>query len=542
VDTILEEVAMSESGAQATGSESNFEGAPGVGDIIDIIGEIPGLVDPEDGVIVEVVNNTNMTLFRSSQSEDTSFKTLPQLSIPPGERDVFATGEETGSVLSGAEGSIVYHVGNPEATWTIQFENPNLIGDNAASSTLEGPQSGFYTPHEEIADVGGFAPARFTLFGEHPNPGTGGQQNEAKIVVINATAVELVRDEFDHTEGEFKGATPSPTVEPNGNTEFATGSDDENPEGAAGFVRYHLREDEPDFWWDVMWNVPVEGEVQAEVARHGGRADEFTAEATVVNPDPANLEIHFQLDQIADPVDPGGGGEPVEFEFPTEEADEPTLRHGMQGVDGWVEYMQRLLNMWGDGAVGEDGDLACPTLSSVGRIAEDGDFGNGTYQAVAAFQTDRGLMVDGICGNQTWSELKEEPPQPPSTDGREPGTYQEQGPEARWTTDEFAVRPNPPDDDPNAFVALAWNVGNVDLYPGDYQAYAHVTNLGTGASGERLLEVDSLDGVAQVGTQFGFIDRDFRDEFGPGRYQIRIVMPQDLGGDEADGEFEMPEN
>jgi hypothetical protein len=86
------------------------------------------------------------------------------------------------------------------------------------------------------------------------------------------------------------------------------------------------------------------------------------------------------------------------------------------------------------------------------------------------------------------------------------------------------------------------NVGNVDLNPGDFQAYAYVTNLETGVAHERMLEIDSVDGIAEVGLPFSFVDLDFRSEVGPGRYHVAVVMPQELGGDQADGEFEMPEN
>jgi hypothetical protein len=36
----------------------------------------------------------------------------------------------------------------------------------------------------------------------------------------------------------------------------------------------------------------------------------------------------------------------------------------------------------------------------------DGYFGDHTRAAVTAFQTDKGLQVDGVCGNQTWGALQ----------------------------------------------------------------------------------------------------------------------------------------
>ncbi len=47
------------------------------------------------------------------------------------------------------------------------------------------------------------------------------------------------------------------------------------------------------------------------------------------------------------------------------------------------------------------------TLGHDTAPAEAGSFGETTAGAVRAFQTDRGLRVDGICGRQTWSSLVE---------------------------------------------------------------------------------------------------------------------------------------
>jgi N-acetylmuramoyl-L-alanine amidase len=48
------------------------------------------------------------------------------------------------------------------------------------------------------------------------------------------------------------------------------------------------------------------------------------------------------------------------------------------------------------------GAVGCPTTSD-----DPGTFGDATEAAICAFQEARGLRVDGLCGNQTWSSLVE---------------------------------------------------------------------------------------------------------------------------------------
>lgn len=62
-----------------------------------------------------------------------------------------------------------------------------------------------------------------------------------------------------------------------------------------------------------------------------------------------------------------------------------TLRKGDKGAD--VKTLQTLLTKAGY------------------TVAIDGIFGNNTYEAVKAYQAERGLMVDGVVGKKTWSTL-----------------------------------------------------------------------------------------------------------------------------------------
>lgn len=77
------------------------------------------------------------------------------------------------------------------------------------------------------------------------------------------------------------------------------------------------------------------------------------------------------------------------------------------------------------GSAGETVRLAQQRLLAHGyEILVDGDFGGGTDNIVREFQEDRGLMVDGVIGDDTWAALLDEPeatevkspePPPPAT-------------------------------------------------------------------------------------------------------------------------------
>jgi hypothetical protein len=64
----------------------------------------------------------------------------------------------------------------------------------------------------------------------------------------------------------------------------------------------------------------------------------------------------------------------------------PELHFGARS--GYVKTVQTLLNKY-DNA----------------KLAEDGYFGNGTKNAVVAYQKKRGLATDGVVGKQTWAQL-----------------------------------------------------------------------------------------------------------------------------------------
>jgi len=73
---------------------------------------------------------------------------------------------------------------------------------------------------------------------------------------------------------------------------------------------------------------------------------------------------------------------------PIPDTDKPTLRKGSKGE--YVKELQKGLQKLG---------------YDLGSCGVDGDFGRATKAAVRAFQADRGLKIDGICGPATWAAL-----------------------------------------------------------------------------------------------------------------------------------------
>ncbi len=128
-------------------------------------------------------------------------------------------------------------------------------------------------------------------------------------------------------------------------------------------------------------------------------------------------------------------------------ANEPTLRRGDQSADGWVEYLQRQLQLLGGGVL---------------NIREDwqpnGDFDEETERYVHAFQTYNHIMADGIVGDETWNMLHGQSDYlDPHTDGRQPHTYVEGTARLEWENDGHY------DASTDSYTYIAMNVGQTPL-------------------------------------------------------------------------------
>jgi peptidoglycan hydrolase-like protein with peptidoglycan-binding domain len=246
--------------------------------------------------------------------------------------------------------------------------------------------------------------------------------NQTTTTVVNNTTSTLTKVDEGHFEGGPITGAPQ-TIGPNQQFTFATREQfGESEKGDDGFVTYDIGGAGRTFW-QIHWSNVETGTSRATGSLFGDDAARFDV-ADDIPPEGGDVAATFTLSD-APRLD-----ENDFFRDKPAEADEPTLRFGDESVDGWVEYLQRLLTVKGH------------------PVDQNGSFDNDTLIAVRAFQDQMNrlpntpstgrVFVDGVVGNQTWALLREEDAVAPSTDGRAPHSFVEQGREARWLTEDSA--------------------------------------------------------------------------------------------------------
>jgi peptidoglycan hydrolase-like protein with peptidoglycan-binding domain len=282
--------------------------------------------------------------------------------------------------------------------------------------------------------------------------------------------------------------------------------------------------------WTIHWDVPFLGGNSADHDLAGDEAwmysateDEPTGGRDKVrftfiltggpHPQPPQPDPPHPDPPHPDPPPP----EPGPPYVPPPESSEPTLRIHDHSVDGWVEYLQQLLNDRG-----------------YGPLAVDGTYGTGTFNAVWRFQIDRHLQVDGTVGNQTWAALRDDAPRDPGSDGRPPHSYVEAGAEARWHASDDAVHYEASFD---MLVLDAVNTGTDPINPGQFQATAQIITEQGQEVTHYLDSFSSHGGPVPSGGYFQFGLQGVLDMTGPGTHRVQAYLPAELGGDQTHGTF-----
>ena len=480
-------------------------------------------VNATQSVLITIENNSNAALDRMTRAEDAhsngGFRgPLPKLRIEPGDTDSFVSQDSENSILTGTEGSLKYNAGGMgQAEWTITWNNAAIdpFGRNEVTSDVEGPEGSFYLHSGEIGD-GNRAHASFVISGGPPHLGPPPKKKRKKedgddddegidatciVTVVNDTATTLHLVNQGHERGGFL-SFPAGHIDPGESDSFASvETQGAETGGSKGFAQYRVGDG--DTFVTLEWDNPEDEDNGSAASVAGGDGSVTVLEQ--VGAGDENVPFTFT-------VSGGSDTPPPEPEWaPPVEVEQPTLRMGDDNPDGWVEYLQELLN-----------------LQIGAGLAVDGDFGSATQAAVRRLQRDYDIQVDGVVGYQTWAVLRGETPAPASTDGRAPHTYVEQGAEARW----WGEGQHGTGYDPAADTVYLSLVSVGTQLPQGLSATIRFTGNDTGEVA--VLEAPLGEPItvhAEGGADYVLEVAGLREAYGSGVHTVEAYLPAELGGD-----------
>lgn len=485
----------------------------------------PATGELKSTVLITVKNETDETLTLIHQEHDHGgFVNLPEVQIPPHESNSFAS-YETDRGKPGTAGFLKYQV-TQDCEWKISWDNPENA-DNTSNSELTGSEAGQFTGLDQIGAGEENVPATFTITsrrgGRHvpPPPHPTDTENVVEIGIFNKTQQTLHLLDSGSYTGRLRTQPPQQIAADGSALVVSAETEDDQKTGASGFVRYYVG-DPGGTLWTVFWDNPESGENTVDDGVEGPGSSSFLTDRTI------SQEKQLALASFSIAGDPAPIPEPEPEWAPPPEADEPTLRIGDHSVDGWVEYLQGLLNTKGFGPLPVDGNFDGTVQ---GKVRE--------FQSTARDQAGGKLMVDGVVGNQTWAALREEDPRDPSTDGRQPHTYVEHGFEARFQTEDHAIDYFPDED---SLSLTAVNVGDQIMAPAQFDATVRIT-FPDGDQHTFTVPLVDFPGTLQPGDLLFFqgpLRAAVHVEIPPGTHLIEAYLPAELGGDEAAQQIEIP--
>jgi len=429
-------------------------GAPGekaaAGNKSDLVGiGIPGILDPSITVKVTIINRSPFDLERASGSAKLENPTVCKFTKPP-PAELPANGPAQTFEISnnsvpgfGCGGEVSY----------------NIVDDDKKTSVFIKWERGFIPSRKHTEEVRPAYAAKFSVSGDFvddeftyifsgkggPGPKPGPQppgpqpgpaqdvKTSCNITVTNNTKLVLTLADQGHDRGDFMTFPPQ-TIQPGASAQFVSVETPHGKEqGCKGFVSWEVGSPSAAIW-RCEWDNP-EGDKNTAKAPAEPQSAGFRTVAQI-GQDDENVPVAFTISGGGGdgpgpgpgpgpkpgpgPEPPGPKPEPKPEPEPKFDAPpgsrQPTLRKGDKSPDGWVEYLQTLLN----------------AHLGKGTVDVDGSFGQKTHTAVLKFQQQKKLQVDGTVGNQTWAALRLEKAEAPSTDGRTPHTFEQKDLQARW--------------------------------------------------------------------------------------------------------------
>jgi Putative peptidoglycan binding domain len=202
-------------------------------------------------------------------------------------------------------------------------------------------------------------------------------------------------------------------------------------------------------------------------------------------------------------------------------ADNPTLRHGDATGDGWVEYLQEVLN------------FNLLFLGTPTQVDINGRFDDATDAAVREYQRIQHLTVDGVVGDQTWASLRGEHARGIGTDGRDPHTFVQEGDHAtifRERSFDYTQNRAP---QPDGLVLYCANTGSTRLEARSHSATCSLSSPLASVDCDLVLVPDGQS--VAPGDTFWFESENLVLE--PAEYSYTVTLPDALGGDSMTGAF-----
>ena len=333
-----------------------------------------------------------------------------------------------------------------------------------------------------------------------------------QITIDNRSGCTLMLEKsgLDNKTATFVPGPPS-TIDGGQKGQFAAVSSDPEFPQTSGFANYRF-----------LIDPPPEGNPSGEFTLNIGWADDGVSLGNIA-PESKGLELDFSGDD-RNPVFTFTGPQ-LDFK-PPGKASEPTLRFGDKSADGWVEYLQELLNLKG------------------AQLEVDGDFKGATLKAVQAFQRKHkkeGVLEDGVVGDQTWSFLREGAPAKPNTDKRKPHSFVEKGNSARWILEK---RMPIYDAAADAAVMQAVSVGDVDQIAKSAVRFRIVGPGGIQKVFDRPIGTPFESSKTGQGNRHNIVINGFSSLLGkpavpgkpaPGDYAVTAYFSAEMGGDTFEG-------
>jgi hypothetical protein len=417
---------------RATSAANKSALTEGIGVPVPGLGDIPGIVKDLLSNLsckCKLVNHTDTVLRLDKSSikiESGKFKTEPPAEIKAGHTGKFVAVNKFPNT-AGVEGELVYLIDEKKTGWRIKWDNPR-IGDNSSESEVKGPNKDDFDSDDD-AGQGPEADFEYTLDpvgGPPPNPPNPPPNPQpdvlatCQITINNQTQLVLTLADQGHDRGDFVNL-PATTIPAGGSVSFGSTQTPRGKEkGCKGFVAYEVGSPAAVIF-RAEWDNPV-GDKNTAKATAEPQTAGFRAVAQIGEGD-ENVPAVFTISggsggqTPVPPIPPVDPGEDDDKDVAPPGSRQPTLRKGDQSPDGWVEFLQVQLN------------------HHLGlKLPVNGVFDATIEKTVRKFQSTRKppLLVDGVVGNQTWAALREDTPEAPSTDGRQPHTFEEKGPQARF--------------------------------------------------------------------------------------------------------------